>query len=590
MTRAEGRRLIAARVAALTDALRATATAPWPSLDLGPVPPRRVIATGIGSSAAHARLLAHCCWTAGDLPARVVPLDAVPPGGRDDVLVVFSQGPSANARLALASAERWRRVILVTAATRAEALAPFTGVGARVVPMAGEDEFGTLVRVTGPLVGYAAALRLARALGADPVFDVDAAVAAVARAPAAVAGVDARLLEGPLVFVAAGGFAELATNLAYKVMEGLLRPLPPVLDLLHVAHGPFQQAFAGAATFVALTRDDAPEESALLARLERMLDPARHRLVRLHAPLSGPQAILAHEAQLDALLVRALDASDVDQIAWPGKGRDGPLYDLDARPLARRLDRLTWPEVAALTASGDATAIVPLGSIEQHGPHLPLATDAWIGDALAARLCAAIPEAVALPTLRLGCASEHLAFPGTLHLTPATLAAVLTDLLRALARHGFGRAFLFSAHGGNVAPLRELLPTLRQAGTPMRVDAFVDLDGLTAALHAVARAHAIDPAAGGHHAGEIETSILLALRAGDVRTAAIAPGLVTDTADPQALFYPDLRRHAPDGVVGDPRGANAERGARYLAAWVALLEAAYRGAKNSRNATGTQST
>ncbi|MCW5890906.1 MAG: creatininase family protein [bacterium] len=559
-------------------------------LDLGAAPVRRVVATGIGSSEAHARLLAHCCWTYGDLPARVVPLDAVPAGRPDDVLVVFSQGPSANARLALAGAERWRRVLLVTAARRAEALAPFTGAGARVVPMAGEDEFGTLVRLTGPLVGYAAALRLARALGAGVPFDADAAVAAVAGAGAAVAGVDPHRLDGPLTFVAAGGYAAVATNLAYKVMEALLRPLPPVFDLLHVAHGPFQQAFAGPVTFVALTRDDAPDEAALLARLEGMLDPARHRLLRLHAPLAGPQAILAHEAQLDALVLRALADADVDQVAWPGKGRDGPLYDLDARPLARRLDRLTWPEVAALAASGDATAFVPLGSIEQHGPHLPLATDAWIGDALAARLCAAIPEATALPTLRLGCASEHLGFPGTLHVTPATLAAVLGDVLRALARHGFARAFLFSAHGGNVAVLRDLLPGLRRAAAPMPVDAFVDLAAVTGTLHAAARAEGVAPAAGGHHAGEIETSILLALRAGDVRTAALAPGLVTDTADPQALFYPDLRRHAPDGVVGDPRGADAARGARYLAAWTALLEAAYRGAKNSRNATGTQNT
>jgi creatinine amidohydrolase/Fe(II)-dependent formamide hydrolase-like protein len=67
---------------------------------------------------------------------------------------------------------------------------------------------------------------------------------------------------------------------------------------------------------------------------------------------------------------------------------------------------------------------------------------------------------------------------------------------------------------------------------------------------------------------------MLAIHPALVRVEAFAPGFVEPTTDPQALFYPDLRRHAPDGTVGDPRGAAALRGARYLEAWVALLEAA----------------
>src|SRR5262249_11352201 len=81
-----------------------------------------------------------------------------------------------------------------------------------------------------------------------------------------------------------------------------------------------------------------------------------------------------------------------------------------------------WPAAERLVARGCRPAILPLGSTEQHGPHLPLDTDTVIGDALAERLCAAVDDAVACPTLPLGCTGEHLGFPGTLHVEPATLA------------------------------------------------------------------------------------------------------------------------------------------------------------------------
>jgi mycofactocin precursor peptide peptidase len=84
----------------------------------------------------------------------------------------------------------------------------------------------------------------------------------------------------------------------------------------------------------------------------------------------------------------------------------------------------------------------------------------------------------------------------------------------------------------------------------------------------------VAPETAGHHAGELETSIVLALRPDLVRTDALAAGWVEPTADPQSLFYPDLRRTAASGTVGDPRGASAARGERYLAVWVdALVEA-----------------
>jgi creatinine amidohydrolase len=110
----------------------------------------------------------------------------------------------------------------------------------------------------------------------------------------------------------------------------------------------------------------------------------------------------------------------------------------------------------------------------------------------------------------------------------------------------------------------------------MRLIVYADLDALTAEGHRLSATFGVGPEASGHHAGELETSIVLALRPDAVRTARIEPGLVTVPADPQALFYPSLREHAPTGVVGDPRGAAAERADSYLDGWVELLVAAYR--------------
>ena len=230
---------------------------------------------------------------------------------------------------------------------------------------------------------------------------------------------------------------------------------------------------------------------------------------------------------------------------------------------------------------------MPLGSTEQHGPHLPFATDTWLADALAEAFCARVPEAVRLPALPFGCASEHLSFPGTLHLRAETLAALLEDLVASLARHGFRHVLVFSAHGGNGELLRAAAPRLARAAPAARVTVCADPGRAAAALLARAAELGIAPSAAGHHAGEIETSLLLALAPGEVRRSRLECGLLAGAGDAQALFYPDLRTNAPNGVVGDPRGAQASRAAGYLEAWLDVLLREYEEAKKLPCTKGT---
>jgi creatinine amidohydrolase len=622
-----GYRILEGRIRALPSLLRAGATLACEPPRLRAREVRGIVTTGIGSSAAHARLLAHLLVESLEIPARYAPasalLEAPPARAAEHALIVVSQGLSPNARLVLAGRDAWKHVVLMTAASeegarrsgddaKAQLLAELLAAGVEVRPFpAGEDEFGTLVRVIGPLAGYWCVLRFVEGLAASggasagPPLDeaLGAICSALAAAPERIARLDPPVDPGALAtglaLLTSGSYGELVENLRYKVLEGMLLPAPPVWDLLQVAHGPFQQAYDRPGTFLALARHDAVHEPELLARLGQMLDPPRHRVVRLEATLPGPLAIFEHEALMNELMLRYVAAHGIDQTDWPGRGKDVPLYALgggrtpgvdtpavSATPV-HCLERFTWPELEHVLAAGPRTAVIPLGATEQHGPHLPFATDSWIAEALAERFCARVEEAIRCPTVAFGCSREHLGFPGTLDLDPRTLGALLIDLVTSLQRHGFACVFIFSAHGGNYAALRAALPTLRTAAAPMRVIAYTELAQLTAVLHQASAASGVTPEDSGHHAGELETSILQALRPGDVRTGLLAPGFVEPHPDPQALFYPNLRTHAPSGTVGDPRPAAPSRAAGYLDAWVAVLVEAYRREKKSPYTSGT---
>ena len=637
----DGHRLLAERLATAPALVGATLDGPVPLLPWRAARVRRVVATGVGASAVHARILVALLEDQG-LAARFLPLTsfAVPPSedASADALVVFSQGLSPNARLALAHVERWAGVLLVTAVPtavsgsattarpggdadppsgtlreRQQLLRALGARGAGVYRVPAAEEYGTLLRVCGPLVGVAAAIVLARAIaaaaGRAPVGllvaaeaastervreQLDAALASAARMDEAL---DVRALGTGAALLASGAYGELLGNVQATVQEGLLVPAPPVWDLLGFAHGPFQEIAARSATLFALARDDAPGEAALLDRLEGMLVPGRHRLVRVRAMLPGALALLEHQALFAALVVRAIAAARVDQVDFPGRGADRVLYDVAALAdgpappvagaraeratatgpsvvggIAAHLANLAWPDVERLRESGCTTAILPLGSTEQHGPHLPFATDTLIAEAVAARVAARLGGALCLPALPLGCAGEHLGFPGTLSLADETLLAVVRDVGRALARHGYARLLVFTAHGGNYGALRASAARLASELTPLRIEIFLDAERrLTRRLEAVAQAHGVTPGEAGQHAGELETSILLAIAPGLVRRERLARGLVDPPVASAELFYPDLRRHAQDGTVGDPRGAAAERAADYLDAWADVL-------------------
>ncbi|WP_280467948.1 mycofactocin biosynthesis peptidyl-dipeptidase MftE [Nocardia cyriacigeorgica] len=211
---------------------------------------------------------------------------------------------------------------------------------------------------------------------------------------------------------------------------------------------------------------------------------------------------------------------------------------------------LTWPEAGEYVAAGVIVA-VPVGSTEQHGPHLPLSTDTDIARALCAGLAAERSDVLVAPAIPYGSSGEHAGFPGTLSIGAAALELVIVELCRS-ATESFERIVLVNGHGGNVEPLRRAVALLRTESRDVRL--FLPrYDG--------------DP-----HAGRTETALQLALEPGRVRTERAEAGDIRPLPQILPLLRAGgVRAVSPNGVLGDPVGATAAEGAALLAELTAQL-------------------
>jgi creatinine amidohydrolase len=236
------------------------------------------------------------------------------------------------------------------------------------------------------------------------------------------------------------------------------------------------------------------------------------------------------------------------------------------------LERMTWPQVRAALDSGRTTVVFACGAVEQHGPHLPLFTDAEHGSELARRVATELGDALVAPTVRVGCSEHHMAFPGTISLEESTFAAVLRDYVRSLARHGFRRICVIPSHGGNFAPLTHALPMLREAARGAHVAAFTDLQAVIGGWVQLAGELGLAERVGGH-ADIAESSVMLALHPELVHIDLAEAGHVGPLTPEliQRLFTQGMRAISPNGILGDARGLSAELGQRCIEALVEIL-------------------
>ena len=241
-----------------------------------------------------------------------------------------------------------------------------------------------------------------------------------------------------------------------------------------------------------------------------------------------------------------------------------------------RWETLTTNEVAALDR--DIPVVLNVAAIEQHGPHLPLATDAVIGDHFLQALEQKLGERVLiLPQVKVCCSEHHMDFAGTLSIRHETFLAYVGDILESVARHGFRNIVLFNSHGGNQAIGQVLLETFGTKHRDCRV-AFLTWWRLAAKELGAIRESAF---AGVNHACEFETSLMLLGAPESVRTALVSGMSYVETHDwanadmilpaRGALFRSMHEMSGGTGVVGDPSLATREKGQAITAAVVAQL-------------------
>ena len=248
-----------------------------------------------------------------------------------------------------------------------------------------------------------------------------------------------------------------------------------------------------------------------------------------------------------------------------GSGRERAVESTGTAWTGHSLARLSTTEIAALEKER-SVVVQPIGSIEQHGPHLPVVTDSYIAESLVKGSVSLLerdgPDVWILPTLSYGRSAEHAGFVGTVSLSADTLLSVCRDVGRSVAVSGFHRLVFVNGHGGNVA-------LLDVAARDIRAETVACPDRDFAA-----------------HADFLETSVMLALdetmvhldraKAGGesaVRLFGKQDADMMTTSVSTAWLTRDL---SSNGVIGDPSRATAEIGRRIVDSWQHSLVACYR--------------
>ncbi|MDQ6794331.1 MAG: creatininase family protein [Chloroflexota bacterium] len=221
------------------------------------------------------------------------------------------------------------------------------------------------------------------------------------------------------------------------------------------------------------------------------------------------------------------------------------------------IERLNWPEVQAAVAAGRRRAIVCAASTEQHGPHLPEATDALLGAEYARRLAVRLGDALVAPVIRPGCSEHHMAFAGTITISPSLLMDVIDAYVASLRRHGFTDFVVMSSHGGNYPILADWAVARATPGCVVISDAKV----FDAGFEALRRFGREDTA--GPHAEVMETSMMLRLHPELVQMERAAPGFEGDLKLP-GLLERGMHAISANGIIGNPVGASAEIGEAVL--------------------------
>jgi len=209
------------------------------------------------------------------------------------------------------------------------------------------------------------------------------------------------------------------------------------------------------------------------------------------------------------------------------------------------LEEMAWVEVGEAIREGKDTVLVSVAATEQHGPHLPIGTDRYMGDAMAIGVAKKLGNALVAPTIRPAISHHHMGFPGSITLRPETLIGIMWDYCESLHRHGFKNIVFLLSHGGN-------RHTMHVAHTKLlfewgKANVLFIADPISYVPQEVFPRDAVS----GLHAGRRETSIMQFLKPELVRMERAVTSL-PPTMNVEQLLAGPLERVSISGILGDP--------------------------------------
>jgi len=255
------------------------------------------------------------------------------------------------------------------------------------------------------------------------------------------------------------------------------------------------------------------------------------------------------------------------------------------------LEEMSWVEIEAAIKAGKTTVIVISGAIEQHGPHLPIGTDTFLGYEVAQRAARQLGNTLVAPVIRPCLSQHHMGFAGSLTLSWETYDEVLFDYCESLSNYGFTDIVLASSHGGNTAVMTAITPDIaRKLYSKVNIH-LVDylslcFEDATAHLQALG----ISRGKAGVHAGYGETAQMIVAKPDLVKMDFAEQGLDDESFyDPKNIgrsqidsFIHGIKHFSKNGILGDPRGANPQVGEKLLSMTADVF------AKAVSNCIGTQ--
>ncbi len=237
---------------------------------------------------------------------------------------------------------------------------------------------------------------------------------------------------------------------------------------------------------------------------------------------------------------------------------------MNFKSIPSEFEYLSWPEVKNISKDIRSTIIWPFGAVEQHGPHLPLATDSIFVDEIICEVLKLIPSDTPikkLPTQYIGFSPEHKGFDGTISLSSSLITSLIKEVGVQLADMGFKRLILINAHGGQISLLNTAARELRSVAPKLSIFPCF----LWSGVHGLSELLTKNEIENGLHASLAETSLMMALKSelvGDERPCEgvktqIPEGWSLEGNAPTAWFTEDLSK---SGVIGNSKGSNKELG------------------------------